>query len=90
MSEQKVGFLRVEDAQVEELEHVSKTVENELGDEYNIVVMNDQITWADPDEMIQLFISMFHFIEANCFEDKAEALHATTPNQSNLKHWGFE
>jgi len=90
MSEQKVGFLRVEDAQVEELDHVSKTVENELGDEYNIVVMNDQITWADPEEMMEMFLHMFTFIEANCFEDKAEAQQAITPNQSNLKHWGFE
>jgi len=90
MSEQKVGFLRVEDADVEELDMVSKTVENELGDEYNIVVMNEKIMWADPDEMMEMFLHMFNFIEANCYEDKAEAQQVITPNQSNLKHWGFE
>lgn len=84
MSEQKVGFLRIEDAKQEELEQVADTIENELPDNYNIIVMN-KIEWADPEDMIELFISMFHFIEANCFKDKAEAIKTVNPNQENLK-----
>lgn len=88
--EQKVGFLRLEDADVEELDQVSTQIEENLADNYNIVVMDQQINWADPDEMMELFISMFHFIEASCYKDKAEAIQKTRPgNQQNLRQVGY-
>jgi len=80
MSEEKVGFLRMEDATQDELASVAEQIEENLPDNYNIVVMNE-IDWADPKQMMELLISMFHLIEANCFDDKADA----NPDQQNLK-----
>lgn len=83
--EEKLAFLKVEDASQEELSHVQEQVEDALPDHYNFILTDDRIMYADPEEMMEMFLSMFHFIEANCFEDKAEAHKALNPAQENLK-----
>lgn len=85
MTEEKLAFLRIEDANQEMLDHVQTTVEDELPENFNVLVVSEGITYAEPDEMMEMFLHMFHFIEANCFEDKAEAHKAMNPNQENLK-----
>lgn len=85
MTEEKLAFLKVEDASVEELDALSEQVEETLPDHYNFILTDDRIAFADPEEMMEMFLSMFHFIEANCFTDKAEAHAAMNPQQENLK-----
>jgi len=85
MTEEKLAFLKVEDASQEELDQVSTQVEEALPEHYNFIVTDDRIAYADPEEMMEMFLHMFHFIEANCFEDKAEAHAAMNPAQENLK-----
>lgn len=83
--EEKLAFLKVEDASPDELDHVSTQVEEALPDHYNFILTDDRIAYADPEEMMEMFLHMFNFIEANCFEDKAEAHAAMNPAQENLK-----
>jgi len=83
--EEKLAFLKVEDGSQEELSQVKQQVEKALPDHYNFIVTDDRIAYADPEEMMEMFLSMFHFIEATCFEDKAEAHKAMNPAQENLK-----
>jgi len=85
MTEEKLAFLKLEDASQDELDMVSSQVEEALPDNYNFILTDDRIMYADPEEMMEMFLSMFHFIEANCFEDKAEAHAAMNPDQENLK-----
>lgn len=85
MTEEKLAFLKVEDADQNQLSHIQEQVEEALPDHYNFIVTDDRIAYADPEEMMEMFLHMFHFIEANCFEDKAEAHAAMNPNQENLK-----
>jgi len=86
MTQEKVGFLRMEDCTVEELHQVQETVEDELPENYNIVAMDENIAWADPREMMEMFLTMFNFIEAECFNDQAEAHRAVNKDQRNLKN----
>lgn len=85
MSEEKLAFLKVEDGSQEEVSQVKQQVEEAMPEHYNFIVTDDRIAYADPEEMMEMFLHMFHFIEAECFEDKAEAHKAMNPAQENLK-----
>ena len=83
--EEKLAFLKVEDASQDQLSSIQQQVEEALPEHYNFIVTDDRIAYADPEEMMAMFLDMFHFIEANCFKDKAEAHKAMNPAQENLK-----
>lgn len=83
--EEKLAFLKLEDGSQEELNQVSTQVEEALPDHYNFILTDDRIAFADPEEMMEMFLHMFHFIEAECFDDKAEAHAAMNPDQKNLR-----
>jgi len=56
MTEEKLAFLRIEDANQDMLSHVQKTVEDELPENFNVMAVSDGITYAEPDEMMEMFV----------------------------------